>query len=378
MNNFCFNDNHYLQIHGTAMGTRMAPSFANLFLGYFEANALEKAPFHPHIWLRYIDDIFMIWTEGSDNLKIFIDYLNNIHPTIKFTSSHSYTNVPFLDVNVSLNNGNIYTDLYTKPTDKHQHLLFSSCHPLHTKKAIPFSLALRLRRICSTYETFKTRAAELTTYLLKRGYNRNFLTKQIQRAADIPRRLTLQTKDANKPKRIPFILTFNPSLPRISNIIKKHYNLLLSSERCRKAFKHLPVVAFRRCPNLRDLLVSAKLPSNSTNPNPQLPCGSFRCGKNCATCPYMTDGLTSYTFFSTGETRTIKSNLTCDTKNLIYMIQCNRCNLQYIGETKRQLKDRFNEHRRTIDNPNTKSKPTTAAEHFLSSPNQSVLLMTCN
>ena len=73
--------------------------------------------------------------------------------------------------------------------------------------------------------------------------------------------------------------------------------------------------------------------------------------------------------FSTGETRTIKSNLTCDTENLIYMIQCNRCNLQYIGETKRRFKDRFNEHRRTIDNPNTKSKPTTAAEHFLSSPN---------
>ena len=135
------------------------------------------------------------------------------------------------------------------------------------------------------------------------------------------------------------------------------------------AFKHLPVVAFRRCPNLRDLLVLAKLPSNSTNPNPQLPCGSFRCGKNCATCPYISDGLTSYTFFSTGETRTIKSNLTCDTKNLIYMIQCNRCSLQYIGETKRRLKDRFNEHRRTIDNPKTKSKPTTAAEHFLSSPN---------
>ena len=51
------------------------------------------------------------------------------------------------------------------------------------------------------------------------------------------------------------------------------------------------------------------------------------------------------------------------------MIQCNRCNLQYTGETKRRLKDRFNEHRRTIDNPNTKSKPTTAAEHFLSFPN---------
>ena len=67
--------------------------------------------------------------------------------------------------------------------------------------------------------------------------------------------------------------------------------------------------------------------------------------------------------------RTIKSILTCDTKNLIHMIQCNRCTLQYIGKTKRRLKIRFNEHWYTIYNPNTKSKPTTAAEHFLSSPN---------
>ena len=350
------------------MGTKMAPSYANLFLGLFEANALKNAPFQPHTWLRYIDDIFMIWTEGPDNLKIFIDYLNNIHSTIKFTSSHSSTNIPFLDVSVSLtNDGSISTDLYTKPTDKHQHLLYSSCHPLHTKKAIPFSLALRLRRICSTDATFHTRTAQLTTYLLKRGYNRNFVNKQIRRAADMPRQLTLQTKDINKPKRIPFITTFNPSLPHISHIIKKHFNLLLSSHRCKSVFQHPPVVAFRRSPNLRDLLVTAKLPFNSTHP--QLPSGSFRCGKNCATCPYICHGLTTYTFFSTGETRPIKSNLTCETKNLIYMIQCNRCNLQYIGETKRRLKDRFNEHRRTIDNPNNKSKPTTAAEHFLSSPN---------
>ena len=310
----------------------------------------------------------MIWTEGLDNLQIFIDYLNNIHSTIKFTSSHSSTNIPFLDVSVSLtNDGSISTDLYTKPTDKHQHLLYSSCHPLHTKRSIPFSLALRLRRICSTDATFHTRTAQLTTYLLKRGYNRNFVNKQIRRAADIPRQLTLQTKDINKPKRIPFVTTFNPSLPHISHIIKKHFNLLLSSNRCKSVFQHPPVVAFRRSPNLRDLLVTAKLPFNSTNP--QLPSGSFRCGKNCATCPYISHGLTTYTFFSTGETRPIKSNLTCETKNLIYVIQCNHCNLQYIGETKRRLKDRFNEHRRTTDNPNNKSKPTTAAEHFLSSPN---------
>ena len=62
-------------------------------------------------------------------------------------------------------------------------------------------------------------------------------------------------------------------------------------------------------------------------------------------------------------------HITCNTKNLIYMIQCDRCSLQYIGESKRSLKDRFNEHRRSVDKTNTKSKPTTVAEHFLSHPN---------
>ena len=51
------------------------------------------------------------------------------------------------------------------------------------------------------------------------------------------------------------------------------------------------------------------------------------------------------------------------------MIQCNRSHLQYIGETKRRLKDRFNEHRRSVDKTNIRSKPTTVAEHFLSHPN---------
>ena len=175
---------------------------------------------------------------------------------LEFRRKYSPVCFVLFDVNVSLtDDGSLSTDLYTKPTDKHQHLLYSSCHPLHTEKAIPFSLALRLRSICSTDATFTTRAAQLTAHLLKRGYNHNFVTKQIRCASDIPCRLTLQTIDVNKPKRIPFITSFNPSLPHISNIIKKH-NLLPSSNRRKNIFQHLPVVAFRRSPNLRDLLVT--------------------------------------------------------------------------------------------------------------------------
>ena len=43
------------------------------------------------------------------------------------------------------------------------------------------------------------------------------------------------------------------------------------------------------------------------------------------------------------------------------MVQCHLCNLQYLGETKRRLKDRFNEHRRSVDKTNIKSKPTTVS-----------------
>ena len=88
----------------------------------------------------------------------------------QFTSSHSAISTSFLDVEVSLSQfGKVETNLYTKPTDKHQYVLQSSCHPLHTKRAISFSLALRLQRICSSDESFALRANDLIQYLNDRG-----------------------------------------------------------------------------------------------------------------------------------------------------------------------------------------------------------------
>ena len=41
-----------------------------------------------------MDDIFMIWTHSVDDLQTVTTYLNNIHPTIKFTSNYSFTSIP--------------------------------------------------------------------------------------------------------------------------------------------------------------------------------------------------------------------------------------------------------------------------------------------
>ena len=85
----------------------------------------------------------------KNKLKSFIDKINKVHPKIRFTAEWSKASINFLDVTQSLIEGLIETDLYVKPTDSHQYLQSSSCHPFHCKEVIPYSQALRLNHICS-------------------------------------------------------------------------------------------------------------------------------------------------------------------------------------------------------------------------------------
>ena len=55
-NSFEFNDNNYLQIHGTAMGTKVAVAFANIFMSSVETEILSHSNTKPLEWKRYIDD----------------------------------------------------------------------------------------------------------------------------------------------------------------------------------------------------------------------------------------------------------------------------------------------------------------------------------
>jgi len=95
---FQFNGKFYKQMSGTSMGTKCAPSYAILFMGKLEENFLRTQRFQPHIWWRYIDDIFMIWPHGPEKLDAFILGLNNYHPSIKFTVTSSPETADFLDI----------------------------------------------------------------------------------------------------------------------------------------------------------------------------------------------------------------------------------------------------------------------------------------
>ena len=83
----------------------------------------------------------------------------------------------------------------------------------------------------------------------------------------------------------------------------------------------MPLISYRRCNNLRDILVRA----THRRPTPKTP-GAFRCNRSrCKTCAFITEGTTFYTFFSTNEQRQILHHIACSSSNLIYMIQCSRC-----------------------------------------------------
>ena len=94
---FEFNGTFYHQMSGTAMGKKLAPSQANLFMTKFEEKYVYTYPLQPILWKRFIDDIFCIWPHGRESLLKFMNHLNAVHPTIKFTKksplqkSHSWT-----------------------------------------------------------------------------------------------------------------------------------------------------------------------------------------------------------------------------------------------------------------------------------------------
>ena len=140
------------------MGTAFAPNYANIYMGYFEQKALSKAPnnLQPLIWKRFTDPIFFIWTHGGTALQGFYDYLNTIHPTIKFEISHSNQEINFLDTTIFFEHGTkLESTLFVKSTDTCSLLHATSFHPDSCKSSVIYSQALRYCRIITDHTKLK-------------------------------------------------------------------------------------------------------------------------------------------------------------------------------------------------------------------------------
>ena len=154
----------------------------------------------------------------------------------------------------------------------------------------------------------------------------------------------------------PFVVTYHPDLPPLNRILLRHQCLIELTPRLKGALPEPPLVVYRRPSNLKNLLVRAAIRG------PQHPHeGTSRCGQpRCKTCVHIKSG-NRFRSATTGEEFRVKATADCRTSNVVYLIECSRCSIQYVGETENALRIRLTGHRsdihhRRLDRP--------VAKHF--------------
>ena len=387
---FTFDNKYYEQNYGCTMGAKASVKYANIYMHKFLKNFIQQYKgYLPEFFARLVDDIFTLWNSSLESLLTFVDTLNKIHKTIKFELTYSYTEVNFLDTVVYKDRNLLKTKPYIKQTDKKQYLYRTSCHPQHIFKSIPYSQALRYRRIISDEELLNEELTKLKHLFSKRRYPDNQLTMFIEKVKQIPRQNTLQYKTKEQKciefKKflkgstfLPLVITYHPSLIKHKQHNFKHIlhstwkDFLKTDQIIENIFgDSQPQLVFKNYKTISNYLITTKVQNIRTtqiqyntiihNPVTQNLVTDHKCNHlRCNCCKF----IIPYTAIKNKILRqtTIPNNetLTCDSHNIIYLINCNKCHIQYIGQTTRKLRERFTDHISNIKN----KKTTSIAIHF--------------
>lgn len=258
---FQINDNFYQQKEGMAMGSPLSPVMANIYMEYLEEQALESAPLKPSLWLRYVDDTFVLWPHQEDVTSL-LTHLNNIEPAIQFTMEReSDQTLPFLDVKVQKSEQGFSTSLYHKPTSTGRYLNFESHHPNFVKKGIISCLQHRVANVSTDEGKKDNELKSLTETLQRNGYPKSFVERRSK---------TKQDQQAEAPAA-------TVCLP---------YNKGLSEKIGRICAKYKIRTTFRSTTTLRRQLCKVKPPSDTGNTknciyNIPCTCGKSYTGETC-------------------------------------------------------------------------------------------------
>ena len=147
---FKWRDTFYQQTEGAAMGSPLSPVIANLFMEHFEQTALQTATFKPKMWLRYVDDTFVVWPHGVEKVNDFLQHLNNQHPNIRFTMEveNEHQAIPFLDTLITRTaQGFLSHQVYRKPTHTDRYLNYRSFHHPSVLRSINSTLVRRAHMV---------------------------------------------------------------------------------------------------------------------------------------------------------------------------------------------------------------------------------------
>lgn len=194
LNTFTFNGSYYQQTGGVVMGSRFGPHYACLFMGHIEEQIFEQYEGRtPDLYKRYIDDIVGACSCSNREIEDVASFVNNFHPSLKFTWAISEKQLPFLDLLLKpVENHLTTTIIHYKETDTHSYLNYSSSHPMRYKDSIPYSQLLRLKRICSEDHEFDQRSREMASFFRERSYPPRVIDRALNQVSAITRDQVLQ------------------------------------------------------------------------------------------------------------------------------------------------------------------------------------------
>ena len=183
--------------------------------------------------------------------------------------------------------------------------------------------------------------------LLARGYVRKIIDENITKTDAITREELLREKEkeVNNPK-LPFITTFNSTLPNIREKIYSNWNTLEINHKISTVFQEKPLVAFRRNRNLQDIIGGNTILNNKVVRFNLSKGSSSRCntgyGSKC--CKHVMQ-TTSFKSTKTGRIYNIREKMNCKMTWLLYLCTCKKCFIQYVGKTEWPFNQRLNKHR---------------------------------
>ena len=189
-NYFLVNGNIFLQIHGIAMGTSVAPILANLYLAYMERDPfIQQLP----LYMRYLDDVIALWPSGRNPTELH-HHFNSKDSFITFTAKVELQSIDFLDVTAHKSIQNtIYFSLFKKTINRYLYLPFNSEHTLATKKGFIRGELIRLARNNTRLIDFISNRKTFYGNLRSRGYPIDFLKKAFKVVFYPNRQAFLQT-----------------------------------------------------------------------------------------------------------------------------------------------------------------------------------------
>ena len=162
---FLFQGKYYQQTQGAAMGSLISPLIANIFIEEFEVKALQSFPHPPSMWLRFVDDTFVI--NKAKHSQYLLQHINNQDPNIQFTVEPTQQgSLPFLDTLVTIQTDNtLSTSVYRKPTHTDQYLHWDSNHHITAKQSVYNTLAHRPKTVSSTQDLLDKELLHIKTAL---------------------------------------------------------------------------------------------------------------------------------------------------------------------------------------------------------------------